>query len=552
MLDGELDASSSGPFLVGLTTSGAIDTSFGASGRVALPFSYYDGFMAIAPDDKIHLVGKTPTASPLVYLRLLSNGLPDNSVGGSGTSLGAHALALPSNNVERIAAPRLVSNSTLGDGLMFAFQDNTRCPAGSANDYVGPRPMFLKFATSGATTIAPGGANSSGGSWWCGFPQPAPATDLTPSGSDVSPDGKLYLQMSAQTSFDDPVGASTYVYRFNEDMTVDVSWGTGGRLALPAFPGQSAAAGLTFKAIGVGLKVYPDGRIVSAVREGKSDATGQLPSRSALIGLLPTGAIDTAFGSGGATRFDAFAMGLDAQDDGRIVLASTRYLWRFLGYPAASPTTLSFSTIAPGATNVQGMKISNSASPTFAITGTVVPSPYSIVGSSCPTQLVSGASCTLSVMFAPTAAGNYFSTLTISTTGRTLSVPLRGVSEAVKACTLDISGDGNTRAESDGVLLTRYLLGFRGEALVNGVALGAARPNAASVELFMDNASPFDIVGRSVGGPTALIDGLILTRLMQGVPDAALLNGITIPATARYRSAVDIRANVNASCGTAY
>ena len=302
--------------------------------------------MAIGPDDKIHLVGKTPTASPLVYLRLLSNGLPDNSVGGSGTTLGAHALALPSIIVERISAPRLVSNSTWGDGLMFAFQDNTRCPAGSANDYVGPRPMFLKFATSGATTIAPGGANSSGGSWWCNFPQPAQATDLTPSGSDVSSDGKLYLQMSAQTSFVDPVGASTYVYRFNEDMTVDASWGTGGRLALPAFPGQSAAAGVTFDTIGVGLKVYPDGRIVSAVRERRSDPTGTL-STTALVGLLPTGAIDAAFGTGGVTRFDASAQGLDAQDDGRIVVASLRYLWRFLGYPAASPSTLSFSTIFP-------------------------------------------------------------------------------------------------------------------------------------------------------------------------------------------------------------
>ena len=155
-------------------------------------------------------------------------------------------------------------------------------------------------------------------------------------------------------------------------------------------------------------------------------------------------------------------------------------------------------------------------------------------------------------MFAPTAAGNYFSTLTISTSGRALSVPLRGVSEAVKTCTLDISGDGNTRAETDGVLLTRYLLGFRGVALVNGVALGASRPDAASIESFMGTASAFDIVGRSVAAPTALVDGLILTRLMQGVSDSALLNGIAIPGGSQYANAASIRANVNVKCGTAF
>ena len=552
MLYGDLDASSLGAFLVGLTPAGVIDTSFGDGGRVALPFNSHSGLMVIGADDKIHMVGNTstPNSSPLVYLRLLSSGLPDTSVVGSGTTLGAHALVLPSNNVERISAPKLVSNSTLGDGLMFALQDSTFCPEGSANYFIGPRPMFLKFAASGVTTVAPGGANSSGGAWWCGFPQPAQATNLTPSGSDVSPDGQLYLQMSAPTSFDDPAGASTYVYRFNADMTIDATWGTSGRLALPAFPGQFAAAGTTFDTTGIGLKVYPDGRIVSAVREGRS---GDFFYTTTLAGLLPTGAVDTAFGAGGTTRFESLiTQGLDAQDDGRIVVASFKNLWRFLSYPSASPSTLSFKTIAPGANNVQGIKISNTAPPTLTITGAVVPAPYTVVGSSCPTQLVPGASCTLSVMFAPTAAGNYLSTLAITTSGRALSVQLRGVSEAFKTCSLDISGDGGTFAQTDGVLLTRYLLGFRGAALVDGVALSASRPDAASIESFMGNASAFDIVGRSVAAPTAFVDGLILLRLLQGVPDNALLNGITVPASAAFKDAAAIRANVNARCGTAF
>lgn len=119
-------------------------------------------------------------------------------------------------------------------------------------------------------------------------------------------------------------------------------------------------------------------------------------------------------------------------------------------------------------------------------------------------------------------------------------------------CSLDVNGDGATTADADGLLLSRYLLGFRGTALVGSTPLSAARPTPTAIEAYLGDASPFDIVGRSVGGPTALIDGLILTRLMQGMPDTALLNGITVPVTTQFRNAADIRANVNAKCGTAF
>ena len=122
----------------------------------------------------------------------------------------------------------------------------------------------------------------------------------------------------------------------------------------------------------------------------------------------------------------------------------------------------------------------------------------------------------------------------------------------VVACGLDANGDGATTAGADGVLLTRYLFGYRGAALIAGVPLGQARPDANAVQSFVGNALQFDIVGRTSAAPTALVDGLILARLMLGVPDTALLNGIAIPATAQFKDAAAIRANVNFKCGVTF
>lgn len=118
--------------------------------------------------------------------------------------------------------------------------------------------------------------------------------------------------------------------------------------------------------------------------------------------------------------------------------------------------------------------------------------------------------------------------------------------------TLDVDGDGASTSK-DALLLLRYLLGYRGSALVAGITLGAGRPDAASVETFLSGAlAEFDLLGRTTQAPAALQDGLILTRIMLGVPDTALLTGITLPAGAQFNSASLIRGNVNAVFGTSY
>lgn len=120
------------------------------------------------------------------------------------------------------------------------------------------------------------------------------------------------------------------------------------------------------------------------------------------------------------------------------------------------------------------------------------------------------------------------------------------------ACDLDLNGDGAVTPEKDALLLNRYLLGLRGSVLVADIPLGASRSSSQAVESFMGSAMKYDVFGRSQLGATALSDGLVLTRLMQGVPDAALLSGVAIPASSEFATAADIRSSINRRCGTGF
>jgi hypothetical protein len=123
----------------------------------------------------------------------------------------------------------------------------------------------------------------------------------------------------------------------------------------------------------------------------------------------------------------------------------------------------------------------------------------------------------------------------------------------VNTC-LDIDGNGVAgEASRDGALLVRYGFGMRGPGLTSGIALNGVRNTPALIETFIDSANAYDVFGRVPSAPpTALQDGLVLMRLMLGVPDAALLVGITVPAGAQFQTATAIRGNINSRCGMTY
>ncbi len=96
---------------------------------------------------------------------------------------------------------------------------------------------------------------------------------------------------------------------------------------------------------------------------------------------------------------------------------------------------------------------------------------------------------------------------------------------------LDIDLSGGFAAATDGLLLLRYLLGLRGDALISGaVDPNAQRGGATDIATYLStNLAYFEVDGAP--NVTALGDGLIALRYLLNVPNSALLQG-TAAATA--------------------
>ncbi|MEZ6129932.1 MAG: hypothetical protein R3C59_14715 [Planctomycetaceae bacterium] len=88
---------------------------------------------------------------------------------------------------------------------------------------------------------------------------------------------------------------------------------------------------------------------------------------------------------------------------------------------------------------------------------------------------------------------------------------------------LDIDGDGTADAATDGILVLRYLFGFTGDALIAGViAGGALNRTAAQVEgVLEESLLMLDVDGDGIRD--AASDGILLLRFLFGFRDDALV-----------------------------
>jgi hypothetical protein len=93
----------------------------------------------------------------------------------------------------------------------------------------------------------------------------------------------------------------------------------------------------------------------------------------------------------------------------------------------ASPSTLSFGSTAVGATSTSTVTVSNPGSAAVSMSSVGVTGPFSETNN-CGTSLAADASCTVSVTFAPTAAGSASGTLSVNSSapGSPLTVALSG------------------------------------------------------------------------------------------------------------------------------
>ena len=116
-------------------------------------------------------------------------------------------------------------------------------------------------------------------------------------------------------------------------------------------------------------------------------------------------------------------------------------------------------------------------------------------------------------------------------------------------CILDLDGNGNIDALTDGLMLIRMLFGLTGNAVTNGaIGANATRMTYAAI-LPIVNLPLLDIDQN--GATDALTDGLMVLRAMFGLTGGAVLNN-ALGANANRATWPAIRAYVNATCGTAF
>ena len=96
------------------------------------------------------------------------------------------------------------------------------------------------------------------------------------------------------------------------------------------------------------------------------------------------------------------------------------------------------------------------------------------------------------------------------------------IADTSSSCTLDIDGNGGAPdAATDGMLVLRYLLGFRGTGLTSGAVGFGATLSDAQIETRLASMT-FDFDGNHTD--RAATDGLMLVRLMLGIRGSALGN----------------------------
>jgi lysophospholipase L1-like esterase len=101
-------------------------------------------------------------------------------------------------------------------------------------------------------------------------------------------------------------------------------------------------------------------------------------------------------------------------------------------------------------------------------------------------------------------------------------------------CNVDVDGDGSVVPLQDGLLILRYLFDFRNGPLVRGLlGTGATRVTPAEVTEYLDDASISMLEVDASGETTGLTDGLLMLRYLSGFRGTSLVAGVLSKDAAR-------------------
>ena len=194
-----------------------------------------------------------------------------------------------------------------------------------------------------------------------------------------------------------------------------------------------------------------------------------------------------------------------------------------IGFPA---------TIVRGADNATQVDPVLTLSRSGSGSGTVASAPGAIsCGATCTGSFFAGTQVTLTATASAGSqftgwlgpcTGNGLCTLNIT---KNTAATATFAPSVIGTPTLDVDGNGTFDALTDGLLVIRYLFGLQGNSLISGaIAQNATRVTAAQIQSYLDDIRPaLDIDGN--GQVDALTDGLLMLRYLFGLRAAALING---------------------------
>ncbi|MBF0164418.1 MAG: cadherin-like domain-containing protein [Magnetococcales bacterium] len=140
-------------------------------------------------------------------------------------------------------------------------------------------------------------------------------------------------------------------------------------------------------------------------------------------------------------------------------------------------------------------------------------------------------------------SGSY-ANIVISVSDGVKTVSLPAFTLEVPAFTLDVDGNGRSDPLTDGLLVLRYLYGMRDEALIQGtVDAAGSRTTASTIQSHLNGGLALLDVDGSGGTPDYTTDGLLILRYLFGFRGSALTDG-AVSTTATRKSDEEIRAYI--------
>lgn len=524
-------------------TPGQLDTSFGGGGIVILTAAGDNGYSAsiAAHGDDAYIVGGTVGSFPrFSKARVLGNGNVDLTFSSAGQPPG------PLKFAEAVAVTRdrhiILAGTCVAANGPYAFGPTGLCVARFSSEGI-LDSSFGDGSGSVVTTIGTSDANghavavdsqnrivlvgecdaqqaidfcmaryNEDGSLDASFNgNGMVTTDLTGNNDSafdlvIQADGKLLVSGHCFNG----VGFDFCIARYHANGLLDLSFGTSGKV-VAALPGtvQSAA----------GIALQDDSQILVA---GGCQVTGELQS-FCLVRLAPNGSLDVSFGDAGHvfTSFNsgsANARDLALQADGKIVLAGACY-------------SGSRSYFCAARYNANGV-----LDATFGVGGKALFPAAS--GDSYGTRVIVDAGGKIVIAGSCTTGG-----MTYLCVAR-----LEGGAYPSAACALNVDGNLATRAYSDVVIIIRYLLGYRGDALSAGAFGQNATRTGHVLETYL---ASLNLDADGDGQVNALTDGLLILRALLGLSGDALTVGAVNTSSPTARNAQQILTWIESTHGVA-